>query len=75
LAQGREELRSGRGADRHGGAGGADGSPFALKNGTDYALSDEVANEAVFALGGPGRVRSRHTSWRPLVGARWVLGG
>jgi hypothetical protein len=26
------------------------GPPFALKYGTDYALRDEVANEAVFAL-------------------------
>ena len=26
------------------------GPPFALKYGTEYALSDEVANEAIYAL-------------------------
>jgi hypothetical protein len=49
------------------------GPPFAEKYGTDYALSDEVANEAVYALfTDDDRVRERLAD---LVGTRVRVGG
>ena len=49
------------------------GPPFADKYGTDYALSDEVANEAVYALfTDDDRVRGRLAD---LVGSRVQVGG
>ena len=49
------------------------GSPFALKYGTDYALRDEVANEALYALfTDDERVRGRLAG---LVGTRVQVGG
>ena len=49
------------------------GSPFADKYGTDYALRDEVANEALYALfTDDERVRGRHAG---LVGYRVQVGG
>jgi hypothetical protein len=49
------------------------GPPFALKYGTDYALRDEVANEAVFALfTDDDRVRERVAQ---LVGSRVQAAG
>ncbi len=44
------------------------GPPFALKYGTEYALSDEVLNEAVYALfTNDDRVRERIVE---LIGSR-----
>ena len=49
------------------------GSPFADKYGTDYALRDEVADEALYALfTDDGRVRGRLAG---LVGTRVRVGG
>ena len=49
------------------------GPPFALKYGTEYALSDEVANEAVYALfTDDDRVRERIVE---LVGSRVQVEG
>ena len=49
------------------------GSPFELKYGTAYALSDEVANEAVYALfTDDDRVRDRIMD---LDGSRVRVGG
>jgi hypothetical protein len=49
------------------------GPPFAAKYGTDYALSDEVANEAVYALfTDDDRVRERLAG---LVGSRVQVEG
>lgn len=49
------------------------GSPFADKYGTDYALRDEVANEALYALfTDDDRVRERLAG---LVGTRAQVGG
>ena len=49
------------------------GPPFDLKYGTAYALSDEVANEAVYALfADDDRVRERIAD---LVGSRAQVGG
>jgi hypothetical protein len=49
------------------------GSPFADKYGTDYALRDEVANEALYALfTDDERVRGRLAG---LVGTRAQVGG
>ena len=49
------------------------GTPFALKYGTDYALRDEVANEALYALfTDDDRVRERVAQ---LVGSRVQVGG
>ncbi len=49
------------------------GPPFALKYGTDYALSDEVANEAIYALfTDDDRVRERIVE---LTGSRVQLEG
>ena len=49
------------------------GSPFADKYGTDYALRDEVANEALYALfTDDERVRGRLAG---LVGSRVQVGG
>jgi len=49
------------------------GPPFADKYGTDYALSDEVANEALYALfTDDHRVRGRLAD---LVGSRVQVGG
>jgi hypothetical protein len=49
------------------------GPPFADKYGTDYALSDEVANEALYALfTDDDRVRGRLAD---LVGSRVQVGG
>ena len=49
------------------------GPPFADKYGTDYALRDEVANEALYALfTDDERVRGRLAG---LVGSRVRVGG
>ncbi len=49
------------------------GPPFALKYGTDFALSDEVANEAIYALfTDDDRVRERIVE---LTGSRVQVEG
>ena len=49
------------------------GPPFAAKYGTDYVLSDEVANEAIYALfTDDDRVREQLAE---LVGSRVQVGG
>ncbi len=49
------------------------GPSFGLKNGTDYALSDEVANEAIYALfTDDDRLRERIVE---LIGSRVQVGG